>query len=119
MVFVFIRCVLPQSRYVMNLALFFLIFVFGVWEAGDRTELKAVKREYFIEAEIVKILPDERHIDGTMAPGSDISVYYPIEGRDTTSEYESVYYLTQEQYDNAQVGKKVRISVKEKCMKNT
>lgn len=97
----------------------FLIFVFGVWEAGDRTELNAVKREYFIEAEIVKILPDERHIDGTMTPGSDISVYYPIEGRDTTSEYESVYYLTQEQYDNAQVGKKVRISVKEKCMKNT
>ena len=39
---------------------------------------------------------------------------YPIVGRDTTIGYESIYYLTQEQYDDAVIGGKVRISLKGK-----
>ena len=40
--------------------------------------------------------------------------FYPIVGRDTTIGYESIYYLTQEQYDDAVIGGKVRISFKGK-----
>ena len=40
--------------------------------------------------------------------------FYPIVGRDTTIGYESIYYLTQEQYDDAVIGGKVRISLKYK-----
>ena len=40
--------------------------------------------------------------------------FYPIVGRDTTIGYESIYYLTQEQYDDAVIGGKVRISLKGK-----
>lgn len=40
--------------------------------------------------------------------------FYPFVGRDTTIGYESIYYLTQEQYDDAVIGGKVRISLKGK-----
>ena len=40
--------------------------------------------------------------------------FYPIVGRDTTIGYESIYYSTQEQYDDAVIGGKVRISLKGK-----
>ena len=40
--------------------------------------------------------------------------FYPIVGRDTAIGYESIYYLTQEQYDDAVIGGKVRISLKGK-----
>ena len=40
--------------------------------------------------------------------------FYPIVGRDTTIGYESICYLTQEQYDDAVIGGKVRISLKGK-----
>ena len=40
--------------------------------------------------------------------------FYPIVGRDTTIGYESIYYLTQEQYDDVVIGGKVRISLKGK-----
>lgn len=40
--------------------------------------------------------------------------FYSIVGRDTTIGYESIYYLTQEQYDDAVIGGKVRISLKGK-----
>ena len=46
--------------------------------------------------------------------GTDLSIFYPIVGRDTTIGYESIYYLTQEQYDDAVIGGKVRISLKGK-----
>ena len=45
--------------------------------------------------------------------GTD-SNFYQIVGRDTTIGYESIYYLTQEQYDDAVIGGKVRISLKGK-----
>ena len=45
--------------------------------------------------------------------GTDTS-YFIQSGRDTTIGYESIYYLTQEQYDDAVIGGKVRISLKGK-----
>lgn len=91
-----------------------LFFITIICESGDKTNIKAAKRAYYIEAEVVKILPEERHMDGTLTSGSDLSIVYPIVGRDTTIGYESIYYLTQEQYDDAVIGGKVRISLKGK-----
>ena len=85
-----------------------------ICESGDKTNIKAARRAYYIEAEVVKILPEERHMDGTLTSGSDLSIFYSIVGRDTTIGYESIYYLTQEQYDDAVIGGKVRISLKGK-----
>ncbi len=86
---------------------FALLFYFcNIYESGDKTNIKAARRAYYIEAEVVKILPEERHMDGTLTSGSDLSIFYPIVGRDTTIGYESIYYLTQEQYYDAVIGGK-------------
>ena len=114
MVLVLIRCLAWKIRCVIDIALLFYFFVTIICESGDKTNIKAARRAYYIEAEVVKILPEERHMDGTLTSGSDLSIFYPIVGRDTTIGYESIYYLTQEQYDDAVIGGKVRISLKGK-----
>ena len=75
-----------------------------ICESGDKTNIKAARRAYYIEAEVVKILPEERHMDGTLTSGSDLSIFYPIVGRDTTIGYESICYLTQEKRIDLKVG---------------
>ena len=49
--------------------------------------------------------------------GTD-SNFYPIVGRDTTIGYESIYYLTQEQYDDAVIGGS-KDKFKRQIMKNS
>ncbi len=82
MVLVLIRCLAWKIRCVIDIALLFYFFVTIICESGDKTNIKAARRAYYIEAEVVG--------------------------------YESIYYLTQEQYDDAVIGGKVRISLKGK-----
>ena len=84
MVLVLIRCLAWKIRCVIDIALLFYFFVTIICESGDKTNIKAARRAYYIEAEVVKILPEERHMDGTLTSGSDLSIFYPIVGRDTT-----------------------------------
>lgn len=66
-----------------------------------------------MEANIEKILPTEAYIEVTLTPGSYVTVFYSVEGRDTTSGYKSIYYIDKEQYDNAKIGEKVRVSFRQ------
>lgn len=93
-------------------------FVIFVYESGDKTNIKAAKRAHYIEVETLKILPEERQMDSSLTLGSDLSIFYPIIGKDTTNGYESICYLTQEQYDSVMIGSKVRISVKGELREN-
>ena len=36
--------------------------------------------------------------------------HYPVEGRDSTSGYASIFYIGKEKYENAEVGEKIRIT---------
>ena len=37
--------------------------------------------------------------------------HYPVEGRDSTSGYASIFYIGKEKYQNAEVGEKIWINV--------
>lgn len=75
MVLVLIRCLAWKIRCVIDIALLFYFFVTIICESGDKTNIKAARRAYYIEAEVVKILPEERHMDGTLTSGSDLSIF--------------------------------------------
>lgn len=102
-----------QIQFACYIALAFMIFLVVLYEVIDRTNKKAILRQCYFEVEIDKVLPTETCVDGTLTPGSDISVFYPVEARDTTSGYKSRIYLDAEQYRTAKVGDVVRISTKE------
>ena len=68
MVLVLIRCLAWKIRCVIDIALLFYFFVTIICESGDKTNIKAARRAYYIEAEVVKILPEE---------STDIFVLYP------------------------------------------
>ena len=58
-----------------------------------------------------KKLPIE--VESRDAGASDDSCmiyHYPVEGRDSTSGYASIFYIGKEKYENAEVGEKIRIT---------
>ncbi len=97
-------------KYISDLALCFMIFLVFTDESADRTNIKALSCEYYVEVQIEKKLPREAEIEGTATPGSDVTSFFPIEGRDTTSGYRSIFYIEMEQYLDTDVGGIVRIS---------
>ena len=99
-----------SSQYWCALCLIFMVFLVIVCEDSDRTEIKAVLLEYYYEIQIEKLLPTESHMEGTLTPGIDLTTYFPVEGRDTTSGYRGVFYVAQDQYIGASKGEVVRIS---------
>ena len=101
-----------QIQFACYIAMAFMIFLVVLYEAIDRINKKAFLRQYYFEVQIDKVLPTETSVDGTLTPGSDISVFYPVEAHDTTSGYTSRIYLDAEQYRAAKVGSVIRISTK-------
>ena len=41
---------------------------------------------------------------------SNYRIANPVEGRDSTSGYASIFYIGKEKYENAEVGEKIRIT---------
>ena len=105
--------VLPRAfvgiQYGCSIALAFMIFLFLVCELWDRTDIKAELRPYYFEIQVDKALPSETHADGDLTSG--VSSFFPVEGRDTTSGYKSIFYIDYKQYMGAQAGEIFRISV--------
>ncbi len=99
-------------KYISDIALWFMIFLVFTYESVDRTNIKALSCEYYVEMQVEKKLPIESKMEGTATPGSDAITYYPIEGHDTTSGYRSIFYIDMEQYLDTDVGGIVRRNTK-------
>ena len=65
------------------------------------SQLKVVDKKLPIEAE---------SRDAGASDDSCVIYHYPVEGRDSTSGYASIFYIGKEKYENAEVGEKIRIT---------
>ena len=101
-----------KMEYPLYILLAFIIFLTILCEYIDRINLKAIRREFYIEVVIVEKMKVETVLEQTLSPGSKARTFYPIKGTDVETGYESVFYVEQEQY-NAEVGDKIRITVKD------
>ena len=69
------------------------------------------KRWHYIELVVDKKLPIEAESKDAGASDDSCMIYhYPVEGRDSTSGYASIFYIGKEKYENAEVGEKIRIT---------
>lgn len=74
-------------------------------------ELSDCKRWHYIELVVDKKLPIEAESKDAGASDDSCMIYhYPVEGRDSTSGYASIFYVGKEKYENAEVGEKIRIT---------
>lgn len=108
----FVSNQIESLQYPIYIAISFLIFVALLYEYIDRINIKAVRRKYYIEITIDEKMKIETYLAQTLSPGVCVSNYYPVKGTITGTNYQSVFYVEQAQY-NADIGEKVRISVKE------
>ncbi len=99
-------------KYLFYLAIAFMVFLIILYEYIDRVNMKAYCGKYYVEIIVDEILSSDTHIEQTLTPGSDVMMFYPILGRDSSTNYRSKFYIDKEQYDTTGVGKKIRISVK-------
>ena len=65
------------------------------------SQIKVVDKKLPIEAESK---------DAGASDDSCMIYHYPVEGRDSTSGYASIFYIGKEKYENAEVGEKIRIT---------
>lgn len=100
-----------QIEYPLYIILAFVIFITVLYEYIDRINLKAIRRKFYIEIVVKEKMKAETSLEQTLSPGSKATSFFPIRGIDTETGYESIFYVEQEQY-NAEVGDKIRISIK-------
>ena len=100
-----------QLEYSLQIILAFLVFLVILNEYIDRVNLKAIRREFYVEIEVKEHLKIEVILEQTLSPGSKATTFYPVRGVDTETGYESIFYVSKEQYD-AEVGDRIRISTR-------
>ena len=64
---------------------------------------------YVKKASQLKVVEAESK-DAGASDDSCMIYHYPVEGRDSTSGYASIFYIGKEKYENAEVGEKIRIT---------
>jgi len=80
--------------------------------SSKKTDLHFLHRRYYVEVEVLGKLPDERVLSMTLTPGSDVTGFWPVIGRDEGTGYISTFYISEDQYMDASKGDKVQIPIK-------
>ena len=103
--------ILPAMSYAVDIVMVIIIFLFILTIIINILNYRIAKRWHYIELVVDKKLPIE--VESRDAGASDDSCmiyHYPVEGRDSTSGYASIFYIGKEKYENAEVGEKIRIT---------
>ena len=103
--------ILPAMSYAIDIVMVIIIFLFILTIIINILNYRIVKRWHYIELVVDKKLPIEAESRDAGASDDSCMIYhYPVEGRDSTSGYASIFYIGKEKYENAEVGEKIRIT---------
>lgn len=80
-------------------------------ETIHRLNRKRVKSRYYIELIVEKKRDVEEYYENSVTTGPDILKFYPIEGRDSTTNYRYICYVDKENYKKTDYGQKIKLSV--------
>ena len=94
-----------------DIVMVIIIFLFILTIIINILNYRIAKRWHYIELVVDKKLPIEAESRDAGASDDSCMIYhYPVEGRDSTSGYASIFYVGKEKYENAEVGEKIRIT---------
>ena len=115
--------ILPAMSYAVDIVMVIIIFLFILTIIINILNYRIAKRWHYIELVVDKKLPIEAESkdayvellspeskDAGASDDSCMIYHYPVEGRDSTSGYASIFYIGKEKYENAEVGEKIRIT---------
>ena len=102
---------IKSIKYLLYIAIVFLIFLIILSEYIDIINIKAVRRKHYFEIIINEKMKKETYLEQTLSPGSKVSTFYPVKGTINGTNYKSIFYINEEQY-NKNIGEKIRITVK-------
>lgn len=104
--------ILPAMSYAIDIVMVIIIFLFILMIIINILNYRIAKRRHYIELIVDKKLPIEAESRDAGASDDSCMIYhYPVEGRDSTSGYASIFYIGKEKYENAEVGEKIWINV--------
>ena len=104
--------ILPAMSYAVDIVMVIIIFLFILTIIINILNYRIAKRWHYIELVVDKKLPIEAESRDAGASDDSCMIYhYPVEGRDSTSGYASIFYVGKEKYENAEVGEKIWINV--------
>ncbi|WP_455534210.1 hypothetical protein [Roseburia inulinivorans] len=104
--------ILPDMSYAIDIVMVIIIFLFILTIIINILNYRIAKRWHYIELVVDKKLPIEAESRDAGASDDSCMIYhYPVEGRDSTSGYASIFYVGKEKYENAEVGEKIWINV--------
>ena len=95
--------ILPAMSYAVDIVMVIIIFLFILTIIINILNYRIAKRWHYIE-----LVVESR--DAGASDDSCMIYHYPVEGRDSTSGYASIFYIGKEKYENAEVGEKIRIT---------
>lgn len=103
--------ILPAMSYAIDIAMVLLIFFFILTAVINISNYRIAKRSHYIEIFVDRKIPIKAESRDAGASDDSCMIYhYPVEGRDSTSGYASIFYIGKEKYENAEVGEKIRIT---------
>ena len=106
-----LSCILPGMSYAIDIVMVLLIFFFILMAVINISNYRIAKRSHYIEIVVDRRNPIEAESRDAGASDDSYMIYhYPVEGRDSTSGYASIFYVGKEKYENAEVGEKIRIT---------
>ena len=83
-------------------------------EILHRLNRKRIKSRYYIEIIVERKREVETFYETSATTGPESFKYYPVEGRDSMTNYRCICYISKEQYENAVAGQRIRINVGER-----
>lgn len=112
--------ILTQIK-IYGVELFFIYFlaymvyaaIFICIEINNISEIKTAKCKNYFEAEVLEKLPVEDYSYTSADNGTNTSYFYPIKGKDSSNGYETVLYISEEKYEDADIGDYIKLPLRE------
>ena len=99
--------ILPDMSYAIDIVMVIIIFLFILTIIINILNYRIVKRRHYIELIVDKKLPIEAESRDAGASDDSCMIYhYPVEGRDSTSGYASIFYIGKENMKMLKSGKR-------------
>ncbi len=112
--------ILTQIK-IYGVELFFIYFLaYMVYAAificiaiSNLSEIKTAKCKNYFEVEVLEKLPVEDYSYTSTDSGIHTNYFYPIKGKDGNNGYETVLYISEEKYENVDIGDYIKLPLRE------
>ena len=87
--------------------------IFVCIAVNNISDIKMAKCKNYFEVEVLEKLPIEHWSYTGVTTGTETYYFHPIKGKDTSTGYETILYIGEENYEKVDVGDRIKLPVGE------